>query len=38
VPLNKAAGTNVGVTVQLHVFLDDLYPRGIGAPLLSYFQ
>jgi hypothetical protein len=38
VPLNKAAGTNVGVTVQLHVFLDDLYPRGLGAPLLSYFQ
>jgi hypothetical protein len=38
VPLNKVAGTNVGVTVQLHVFLDDLYPRGIGAPLLSYFQ
>jgi hypothetical protein len=38
VPLNKAAGTNVGFIVQFHVFLDDLYPRGIGAPLVEYFQ
>ncbi len=38
VPLNKAAGTNVGAIVQLHVFLDDLYPHGAGAPLLEYFQ
>ena len=33
IPANKAAGTNVGAIVQVHVFLDDLYPRGIGAPL-----
>jgi hypothetical protein len=38
VPLNKAAGTNIGFIVQAHVFLDDLYPHGIGAPLLEYFQ
>jgi hypothetical protein len=38
VPLNKAAGTNVGFIVQFHVFLDDLYPHGIGAPLLEYFR
>jgi len=38
VPLNKAAGTNVGVIAQVHVFLDDLYPHGIGAPLVEYFQ
>lgn len=38
VPLNKAAGTNVGATVQFHVFLDDLYPHGIGAPLLDMFR
>ena len=37
IPLNKAAGTNVGAVVQFHVFLDDLYPHGIGAPLLSMF-
>ena len=38
VPLNKAAGTNVGFMVQYHVFLDDLFPHGIGAPLVEYFQ
>ncbi len=35
IPANKASGTNVGVIFQVHVFLDDLYPRGIGAPLLG---
>ncbi len=34
IPANKASGTNVGVIFQVHVFLDDLYPHGIGAPLL----
>ncbi len=38
IPLNKAAGSNVGVIVQMHVFLDDLYPHGIGAPLLDIFH
>ena len=36
VPLNKAAGTNVGFIVQFHVFIDDLYPNSIGAPLLRF--
>jgi len=36
IPLNKAAGSNVGAIVQLHVFLDDLYPHSIGAPLLDF--
>ncbi len=36
IPANKAAGTNVGFIVQLHVFLDDLYPHSIGAPLLRF--
>ena len=35
IPANKASGTNVGVIFQLHVFLDDLYPHGVGAPLLG---
>jgi hypothetical protein len=38
IPANKAAGTNVGFVVQFHVFLDDLYPHGIGAPLVDYFK
>jgi hypothetical protein len=38
IPLNKAAGTNVGIIVQFHVFLDDLYPHGIGAPLFELLK
>ena len=38
IPLNKGAGTNVGAVVQVHVFLDDLYPQGIGAPLLEMLK
>ncbi len=38
IPANKAAGTNVGFTLQLHVFLDDLYPNSIGAPLVRWLQ
>ncbi len=35
VPGNKAAGSNVGVTVQFHVFLDDLLPHSLGKPLFQ---
>jgi hypothetical protein len=35
VPLNKAAGLNVGYTVQLHVFLDDILPNSLGRPLFK---
>ncbi len=35
IPANKASGTNVGAIFQVHVFLDDLYPHGIGAPLFG---
>jgi hypothetical protein len=38
IPANKAAGTNVGFTIQFHMFIDDLYPHGIGAPLLDLLQ
>jgi hypothetical protein len=33
VPINHASGTGVGGMVQLHLYLDDLFPRSIGAPL-----
>ena len=33
IPANKAAGTNVGGIVQFHLFLDDLFPHSLGAPL-----
>jgi hypothetical protein len=35
VPINRASGTGVGGIVQLHIYLDDLFPRSIGAPLLG---
>jgi len=33
IPLNKAAGTNVGVVGLVHFFLDDLFPNSIGKPV-----
>jgi len=36
VPANKAAGTNVGVIAQFHIFLDDLLPNTLGAPLVRF--
>ncbi len=35
VPINRASGTGVGGVVQLHLYLDDLFPKSIGAPLLG---
>jgi hypothetical protein len=35
VPINRASGTGVGAMVQLHLYLDDIFPRGIGAPLFG---
>jgi hypothetical protein len=33
VPINRASGTGVGGMVQLHLYLDDIFPKSIGAPL-----
>ena len=35
IPLNKAAGTNVGVVGLVHFFFDDLFPNSIGKPLFQ---
>jgi hypothetical protein len=35
IPINRQSGTNVGVIGQLHFYLDDLDPRGIGRPIFS---
>lgn len=32
-PVNGRTGNSVGVTFQLHWFLDDLFPKSLGAPL-----
>jgi hypothetical protein len=35
VPVNRQSGGNVGFIVQLHLYLDDLFPRSIGKPLFG---
>ncbi len=33
IPANSRTGRNVGGIVQLHFFLDDLFPTSIGRPI-----
>ncbi|MEK9282777.1 hypothetical protein MTR72_24630 [Bradyrhizobium sp. ISRA442] len=35
IPINRQSGSNVGVIAQLHLYLDDIDPRGIGKPLFG---
>jgi hypothetical protein len=35
IPINHQSGSNVGVIGQLHLYLDDIDPRGIGRPLFG---
>ena len=35
IPLNRAAGTNVGAVGLVHFFFDDLFPRTIGRPIFQ---
>jgi hypothetical protein len=35
IPINKQSGSNVGVIAQLHFYLDDIDPHGIGRPLFG---
>ena len=35
VPLNSSSGRGVGALVQLHFYLDDIFPRSIGRPLFG---
>jgi len=35
IPINRASGTGVGAIVQLHLYLDDIFPTTIGRPLFS---
>jgi hypothetical protein len=33
IPVNHATGSNIGVTAQLHFYIDDIFPESLGAPL-----
>jgi hypothetical protein len=35
IPINRASGTGVGGMVQLHFYLDDIFPDSIGRPIFT---
>jgi len=35
IPATRATATNVGVIVQLHLYLDDIFPDSIGKPIFG---
>lgn len=35
IPINRRSGSNVGGIAQLHLYLDDIDPRGIGKPIFG---
>jgi hypothetical protein len=35
IPINRESGSNVGVIAQLHLYLDDIDPYGIGKPIFG---
>lgn len=35
IPMNRATGGKTGVLFQIHFFMDDLFPRSIGKPVLG---
>ena len=34
IPINDRTGKNVGALALVHFFIDDLFPKGIGRPIL----
>ncbi|HXD42388.1 MAG TPA: hypothetical protein VN649_17620, partial [Ramlibacter sp.] len=35
IPINNRSGHGVGIQAQLHFFLDDIFPQGIGRPIFA---
>lgn len=35
IPINRASGAGIGAMAQLHLYLDDLFPRSIGQPIFG---
>jgi hypothetical protein len=35
VPVNRASGTGVGLLGQIHLYLDDMFPKTFGQPLIG---
>jgi hypothetical protein len=35
IPVNRASGDNVGVLMQLHFYVDDIFPHSLGTPIFG---
>ena len=35
IPVNSRSGTHVGATIQLWIFIDDLFPKVFGHPIFG---
>ncbi|HEY2585570.1 MAG TPA: hypothetical protein VGI81_07395 [Tepidisphaeraceae bacterium] len=35
IPINRASGAHVGVTIQMWIYIDDIFPRTFGHPLFG---
>ena len=35
IPMNRATGDTVGVRMQLHFYIDDIFPHSLGAPIFG---
>lgn len=35
IPVNNASGDNVGLMMQLHFYMDDVFPHSLGTPLFG---
>ena len=38
IPANRNSGGNLGVVAEFHMYLDDILPRSLGAPVTHWFQ
>ena len=35
IPVNRDSGTGVGFLGQIHLYLDDIFPKSYGQPLIG---
>lgn len=38
IPGNRNTGKNIGFVAEFHIYLDDLLPKSLGAPITHWFQ
>jgi hypothetical protein len=38
IPGNRQTGSHMGVIAQLHLYFDDLFPTGLGKPIVEWWQ